>query len=230
MSLPPPQNGKHYTQDDPAMDRYRSVRDTLKANGFVNNPNLSEYDQIYLHSIQGTYKVKQEHWADLGYSFQIMLVWDQDRIWGVFDFGSYKGVLMVDHGPEREPPEWSRNRDDDEAGDDEAAPPVYYDFTWKGTCSQMPDTIINNPLITKGKIEFGVSRIRGFFEGMFGAGLPGECCSFDGTPLFGPRRVPRSLQSFIDGWNDLEYFGEDETVRLAPSSVGNVSQGQIEHT
>ena len=101
MSNSSPQNGRPSRYNDPAMEKYRSGWDTLHANRFVNNPNLSEYDRIYLRGIQGTWKVKQERWADLGYSFQIMLIWDQDRIWGAFDFGPYKGILMVNHGPER---------------------------------------------------------------------------------------------------------------------------------
>lgn len=239
MNIPGPQNGRYYTRDDPGMDKYRPAWDTLKANGFVNNPNLTERDQIYLRGIQGTWKVKQEHWADRGYSFQIMLIWDQDRIWGSFDFGVYKGILMVDHGPECEPPEFSGEQEDDEeddaeSGDDEAGyygpDPIYFDFTWKGTSSQMPDTIINNPLITKGKIVFGHCDISGYFESMDFIGLPDGRCNFVGRSLPGPRRVSRNLQSFIDDWNDLEYFGEDEKVREAPSSVANVSSGQPEHT
>lgn len=207
----------------PTMNKYLPARETLDANGFVNNPNISESDQCYLRDIQATYKVQQEHWADHGYSFQIMLIWDQDRIWGAFDLGFYKGVLVVDHGPNRLPPERSREQEGDQAGN-EQADPIYYDFTWRGTCSQIPDTAINNPLITKGKIEFGrFSSIRGYFEGMFGIGLPDGRCDFDGMPLRGPRRVPRNLQSFIDDWNDLNYFGEDETTRPAPPSVAGVS-------
>jgi hypothetical protein len=244
MSTPPPQNGTHYTLNDPAMDKYRPARDTLMANGFVNNPDLSEYDRIYLRGIQGTWKVKQKHWAGQGYSFQIMLIWDQDRIWGSFDLGYYKGVLMVDHGPQREPPEFSVEQGDDEQGDDEQeddereddereedeADPIYFDFTWRGTCSQLPDTVINNPLITKGKIEFGSTSISGYFEGMSGIGLPNERCDFDGRTLFGPRRVPRDLQSFIDDWNDLNFFGEDETVRPVPNSGADSSSDQSGHT
>jgi hypothetical protein len=40
--------------------------------------------------------------------------------------------------------------------------------------------------------------------------------------LFGPSRVPRSLQSFIDEWNDHAIWGEDETVRLPPGSKNDL--------
>lgn len=217
MANPPPQNGKYHTPTDPAMDKYRPARDTLMANTFVNNPNLSDLDRIYLRGIQGTYKVKLEPWADRGHVFQIMLVWDYDRIWGSFDFGSYKGTLQVDHGPDREPPEFCREDDSDE--DEEIEPePTYFDFTWRGTCSHMPDTIINNSLITKGKIAFGPCDISGYFEGPIADGNPAGRCNFDGEPLRGPRRVARTLQSFVDDWNELNVLEDDETVRQEPQS------------
>lgn len=214
--MQPPQNGSYYTQTDPAMDKYRPAWDTLKANSFVNDPNLSEFHRVYLGGIQGTWKVKQENWANQGYSFQIMLIWDHDRIWGAFDLGFYKGVLMVDHGPKREPSEFSDEQYGEVEGNEPE--PIYYDFTWRGTCTEIPDTLINNSLITKGKIEFGTTWIRGYFEGMYGIGLANGRCDFDGKSIYGPRRVPRNLQSFIDDWNDMAVFEEEETVRLVPSS------------
>jgi hypothetical protein len=229
MSTAPPQNGKYYTKDDPAMDKYRSAWDTLHTNIFVNNPDLTENDRIYLRGIQGTWKVKQEHWPDQGYNFQLMLVWDHDRIWGAFDLGYYKGILMVDHGPEREPPEFSREYDEDE--DDEGyedQDPVYFNFTWRGTCTKISDTALNNPLITKGKIEFGPIGISGYFDGMGAVGFPNERCDFDGRPVFGPRRVSRTLQSFIDDWNGFNILGDDETMRQVTSSGDDTFSEQPE--
>lgn len=222
MSIHPPQNGSYYTKNDPAMDKYRPAWDTLKANSFVNDPNLSEFDRIYLRGIQGTWKVKQEIRADHGYSSQIMLIWDHDRIWGAFNFGAFKGILMVDHGPQHEPFKFPQEQYDAKVEDNDRKS-IYHDFVWRGRCTYMPDTIINNPLITKGKIEFGSTWICGYFEGMDGNGLqiPNIRRDFDGNALFGPRRVPRNLQSFIDDWNDLGILEEDEKVRLAASSGAN---------
>jgi hypothetical protein len=200
---------------DPAMDIYRAAQTSLAENRFVNNPSLSEYDRIYLRGIQGTWKVKQDHLASRGHSYRMMFVWDYDRIWGSFDLGYYKGVLMVDHGSRCEPldPSSDDNSDDPE--------PTYFDFTWRGTCTGMPDTLINNPLITKGKIEFGHTEISGYFEGMMG--LPDSRCNFEGENMFGPRRVPRSLQSLIDEWNELNDFGEEESIQPAPAAGADVS-------
>ncbi|SPQ22407.1 cc63b16b-cc70-4071-bbb1-0c1060474dd4 [Thermothielavioides terrestris] len=202
-TTPPPQNGRYYTQSDPAMEKYQAAWASLRSNSYVNNPSLSEDDRIYLHGIQGTYKVKLASRTGWVHGFQMMLIWDYDRIWGAFDLGTFKGILMVDHGPQREPPEF---------WDDEAELPSF-DFTWRGTCTQMPDAVFNNPLITKGKITFGSRNISGHFEGM----ATDATCKFEGEAQFGPQRVGRSLQSFIDEWNEYEFFGEDETIRQPPA-------------
>jgi len=207
-----PQNGGYV---DPAMEKYREARTSLAENAFVNSPSLSEYDHIYLRGIQGTWKVKQDHLASHGYGYRMMLVWDYDRIWGSFDLGNYKGILMVDHGPQCEPPECGPDSNGDHPE------PTYFDFTWRGTCTDMPNTLINNPLITKGKVGFGITWISGYFEGM--AGLPDSRCRFEGASMRGPRRVPRSLQSFIDEWNEMNVFDEEESIRLAPSAGADPS-------
>jgi len=85
--------------DDPAMDKYRAAWTSRAENTFVNSPSLSERDRIYLRGIQATWKVKQDHLASQGYRYQMMLIWDHDRIWGSFDLGHHRGVLMVDYGP-----------------------------------------------------------------------------------------------------------------------------------
>ncbi|KUI60962.1 hypothetical protein VP1G_08167 [Cytospora mali] len=138
----PPQNGRFYTQDDPAMDIYRDAWATLKANTHVNNPALSELDRIYLRGIQTTYKVKVDRFPRNGFKYQMMFIWDYDRIWGSFDFGSVKGMLMVDHGPDEEPPEYegyqaSEEEENDQESDQERDL-IYYDFIWRGRTTTIP--------------------------------------------------------------------------------------------
>jgi hypothetical protein len=150
------------------------------------------------------------------------VIWDYDRIWGAFDLGIYKGILMVDHGPQREPSQLFDDEDYDSADESGPARPELpsFDFTWRGKCTEMPDAVLNNPLITKGKITFGSCEIYGHFEGM---SAKEARCKFEGKVLFGPRRVGRSLQGFIDEWNEYEVFGEDETVRRPPAGATVVS-------
>ena len=228
----------HLGPDNPARAKFMAARNSLRNNPFLNNPTLSDHDRIYLRCIQGTWKVKLAPYANRGYTAQMMLIWDYDRIWGSFDFGSYKGILMVDHGPRCEPPQLAGGEeensgdggDEDKGGEKsglhgedvsggDSEELMYFDFTWRGERSRMPEVLVNNPLITKGKIQFGSTWIKGYFEGMAGLGrLPNSRCDFDGSPLFGPRRVPRDLESFIDSWNELTIFDEMETVRQAPAT------------
>jgi hypothetical protein len=207
---------------NPALDKYRAARTSLEENTFINNSSRSRDDLIYLRGIQSMWKVKLHHLDSKGFVYQMMLIWDYDCIWGTFNLGAYKGVLMADHGPDHEPPSLD---DSDESGDDNTDP-VCFDFTWRGTCTGMPNTVLNNPLITRGKIEFGSSWISGYFEGMMGSGLPDSRCDFEGNRPWGPARVPRNLQSFIDEWNDLNVFDEEESIRLPPRiGIGASSTG-----
>ncbi|ROV96503.1 hypothetical protein VMCG_07804 [Cytospora schulzeri] len=179
-------------------------------------------DRIYLRGIQGTYKVELAQFSEHGFKYKMMLIWDYDRIWGSFDFGTIKGMLMIDHGPDKEPPEYHRSDEDEAAeGNVDEPNPFYFDFTWRGHTTIMPDSeepdaLINNPSITKGKIKLTGRTISGYFEGM---PVRIKQFKFEGTPLFGPRRVPRSLSSFIDEWNDMAVFEDDVTVSLPPSNL-----------
>lgn len=74
----PPQNGRFYTQDDPAMDIYRDAWTTLAANTHVHNPALDKFDESYLQCIQGTYKVQLAGFPKHGFNYTMMLIWDHD--------------------------------------------------------------------------------------------------------------------------------------------------------
>lgn len=78
---PPPQNGRYYTQSDPAMDKYRPAWASLDSNPYVNHPSLSENDRIYLRSIQTTYKVNLASRAGRVYGFQIMRALTSSRLY-----------------------------------------------------------------------------------------------------------------------------------------------------
>lgn len=131
---------------------------------------------------------------------------------------------MIDHGPDKEPPEYRQSYDEaegEEGGSDTEPHPIYLDFTWRGRVAMMPgseepEILLNNSSITKGKIELTGCEISGYFEGMPG---PVDHYKFEGRPSRGPRRVPRSLSSFIDEWNDMSVFEDDVSVRLPPSSL-----------
>jgi len=208
------------------MAKYRPALDSLAANTFVNDPSRSELDRIYLRGIQATWKIKLNDAPNNRHSFQMMLVWDYDRIWGSFDLGDFKGLLMVDHGPQSDP--WEEQGSDEEEDDE----PVYFDFTWRGYRKAEPDILHINPLLTKGRIEFRTTTISGFFEAM--GGPQANPVAFEGQLERGPRRVARSLESFIDEWNEMSpaFSDEFESPRMAPTiparrgNVGSAAQGR----
>ena len=195
------------------MEKYLAAWTSLNENTFVNDPTLSVVDRGYLHGIQGTWRVRKPDWSIQSHDLQIMLVWDYDRIWGSFDLVDYKGILMVDHGPRHEPPE-------------QRSSPAYCNFTWREKCTRNHSALINTPLVAKGKIELGSSWIRGYFDGM--TDEDSDHRHFEGKPSMGPRRAPRSVQSFIDEWNKLGL----ETIRLPPTAgtVAISGRGDSGHT
>ena len=133
-----------------------------------------------------------------------MLRWDYNRLWGSFEFGFFQGILLIDPAPNAEILKESKT----------------YLFEWRGTSPGVPDTIFNNALLTNGEIELGeVGKIRGHFNAMLGE----DRCEFHGKTPFGPALVARSLQSFVDEWNDYNFLGDDETIRL-PSVVKDDSE------
>lgn len=221
MADPRPQNLKYRNKKDPVMDKYRPARKALNANSFVNNPELSEDDRIYLRGIQATYRVERKHFPDYGHRFQIMLIWDYDRIWGSFDFGICKGILMVDPGPKGEPAEFSAPAEYSKKGEDEYVS-IYHDFTWRGTCSHSPNVTLNNTYLTKGKIEFGLEEVSGYFEGI----PQNEPFSFEGPIIPGPRRISRNLQSFIDEWNSLSVYQQLDSPRPDPCLEASARVGR----
>lgn len=158
-----------------------------------------------------TYEVKLDNWEDEGYAFQLSLKWDQDRLWGCFDFGSYKGTFKIDKASREQPK-------DVDGGD--TVDPHYQDLTWRGTCSQKPGAIINAPGFTKGKLAFpvpfggGRGEVSGWFDGMPGIGLPQGRCYFKARHADSPAPIARGLLSYIKDWNALKVVQKDEKPRL----------------
>jgi hypothetical protein len=89
-----------------------------------------------------------------------------------------------------------------------------YPLVWRGTSTQMPDTLFNSQL-TVGKIRFGHGEIWGHFDAMLGVGIPNGRCEFHGKQPFGPAVVSLSIQNVIDQWNEHGLFEEDEVLRSA---------------
>jgi hypothetical protein len=127
-----------------------------------------------MRQIQATYNVKQYHWLNQGYGFRIQLIWDHDRLWGTFDLGFFKGVLLIDPGPgqdhfqaedeyNHQHPAEHDSEDDQESEFESTSESREYPLVWRGTSTQIPDTLFYSPL-TVGKIRFGLDEIWGHLK------------------------------------------------------------------
>ncbi len=52
-----------------------------------------------MREIQSRYAIRHNEWSRRGWESQVKLLWDQDRIWGHFNFGILIGVFVIDAGP-----------------------------------------------------------------------------------------------------------------------------------
>lgn len=133
-----------------------------KENPWLNGLGLNEDDLFTVRTLQNTYVVQLDDYPDVGYKFSIKMLWDYDRLWGIFDFGHTKGVFLVDPGVN--PSMCEDDSEDDAYGGGQELP-----FTWREVYK---DILLCNELITKGKIRINPwnTRLEGFFECMQGNG------------------------------------------------------------
>ncbi|KAL3479171.1 hypothetical protein BJX99DRAFT_255702 [Aspergillus californicus] len=83
-----------------------------------------------------TWQVQLIGFPDTGYVFRIHLLWDYDRLWGVFNLGYTRGVLRVDPGP------------DISSSSDK---PQRLPFLWRGVRAKSPNIApISNESLAKG--------------------------------------------------------------------------------
>ncbi|KAL4784470.1 hypothetical protein BJX76DRAFT_367666 [Aspergillus varians] len=168
------------------------------------NPWLQNF-KFYLdqyRNVQTTYHIQLSNHPDKGYAYRIWLLWDYDRIWGVFDLGLTKGIFLIDPGPKLP----SSDHD----------LPQTLPFTWRGVRKSEPDFSLINEECTKGEICLDV--LEGSFEGHFdfitGNGDAGHGrCAFRAMKHRGPSVVPYSLDDVVDDWNEYSPLGDEEDIR-----------------
>ncbi|PYI00173.1 hypothetical protein BO71DRAFT_424583 [Aspergillus ellipticus CBS 707.79] len=196
--------------------RIEPSRKTRNENPWLNGLGFDEEDLQALRNIQNTYLVQLDDHPDLGYAFRIWMLWDYDRLWGIFDLGHTKGIFLVDPGVNLSLP-------DHDDGCQELP------FTWRGIEKARPNILLCNELITKGTIRINVwnARLEGYFEFLDGNGSPGMIsdnakCAFHAKSHFGPSVVPYTLQDTVEEWNEyLPLMGMEDSVRqfLCPSEL-----------
>lgn len=135
-----------------------------------------------------TYEVAIDTFGNNDRDWMIALLRDQDRMWGAFDFGHYKGILHIDPGP------------------------INYDeallFEWRAAAIDAPKKDLVG-VEHHGEITFEASgEIKGYFFNMYGRH---NKCEFEGNAVLAPPHVWRSAQSMVDEWNDLgcKHFMDD---------------------
>ncbi|CEL09375.1 hypothetical protein ASPCAL12511 [Aspergillus calidoustus] len=160
-----------------------------------------EYDLSQLKSVQRTWQIQLTSFPDIGFAFRIYLLWDYDRLWGVFNLGHTEGAMLIDPGFRLS------SADDD---------PQQLSFTWRGVRVNDPGTSIHDPSIAKGKIWMNPchQKLVGYFDHIAGNGMAGgDRCHFRGKPVFGPPVVPYSLDDVLTDWDEYGPPGEVADIR-----------------
>ncbi|KAL2829323.1 hypothetical protein BJY01DRAFT_227993 [Aspergillus pseudoustus] len=162
-----------------------------------------EYSLNRLKTVQCTWQVQLTGFPDIGYAFRIYLLWDYDRLWGLFKLGHSHGAMLVDPGPRL-----SSSNDD----------PQNLAFTWRGGSANDAETHVCDPSIAKGEIWLNPcdQGMGGYFDyiaknGMIGGA--GDRCYFRAKPIYGPAVVPYDLNEVIDEWEDYDSSNATEDIR-----------------
>ncbi|KAL4873623.1 hypothetical protein BDV12DRAFT_159329 [Aspergillus spectabilis] len=170
------------------LDIHESAMQSQEENSWLKD---WKYNLDQLKTVQCTWKVELTSFPETGYAFRIYLLWDYDRLWGVFNLGHTKGVMLVDPGPRL-----SSSSDGLQQ----------LSFIWRGVLTNDLDTyVFCDESISKGEIWIHPCHktLSGYFDFIAGNGMAGgERCHFRGKPRFGPPVVPYSLEDVVDEWNE----------------------------
>ncbi|RHZ57448.1 hypothetical protein CDV55_104460 [Aspergillus turcosus] len=181
----------------------------FKHNDYLQNLSISEADVIAMQLFQGTYRLEI---SELPHQeCRMTLIWDYDRLWGCFDIGVWKGLMLVDPGP----------RDNTRTS---------YSFAWRGVCENEPEVAYDNEGITIGEIILGgKGPVSGCFRGMAVADFPDDKCDFKAVREVGPPMVPWPVETFVADWNYLQHdtSKEPESQRLVLLPLSPEPESQI---
>jgi hypothetical protein len=200
-----PLNGPHANPNR----RIPSAPITFKHNDYLHNLSISEADVIAMQLFQGTYRLEI---GELPHQeCQMTLLWDYDRLWGCFDIGVWKGLMLIDPGP----------RDNTRKS---------YSFAWRGVCENEPEVAYDNEGITIGDITLGgKGPVSGCFRGMAVADFPDDKCDFTAVREVGAPMVPWPVETFVADWNYLQHdtSKEPESQRMVLLPLSPAPESQI---
>ncbi|KAI9040281.1 uncharacterized protein KD926_008371 [Aspergillus affinis] len=188
--------------DDTSRQLAGQAYKSLHENAWLNGLHIPDDEMDAMRRVQNTYIVQLDSSPDMGYKFRIHLIWDYDRIWGMFDFGWSRGVFLIDPG--------LKPIDCDDDGQ-------LLPFTWRGVNKASPENPYGYEAEAKGEICINAleETLEGFFGFMAGNGSAGSDtkCAFHAKRHFGPQVVPNSLENIVKEWNDYCPDFRKETVR-----------------
>jgi len=179
----------------------------------------NEMCREWMREIQGVYIVtKTNEPPDQSVNKEIHLMWDHDRLWGLFCFRAFKGVFLVDPGPGQEifkdvdelfAPQYLVPTD---KGLQEPQKQREYRLVWRGRNRYMERTLFNSPW-TIGAMCFWHRQIKGVFSGMDSARITGGECKFLATRS-SVGDIPRgSLSGAINLWNSYRICNRKERLQ-----------------
>ncbi|PKX89008.1 uncharacterized protein P174DRAFT_516202 [Aspergillus novofumigatus IBT 16806] len=181
----------------------------FKHNDYLCNLSISEVDVIAMQLFQGTYRLEI---SELPHQeCRMTIIWDYDRLWGCFDIGVWKGLMLIDPGP----------RDNTMAS---------YSFAWRGVCENEPEVAYDNEGVTIGEVILGgKGPVSGCFRGMAVADFPDDKCDFKAVREVGPPMVPWPVETFVADWNYLQHdrTKEPESQRLVLLALSPEPESQV---
>ncbi|RAH78620.1 hypothetical protein BO86DRAFT_437962 [Aspergillus japonicus CBS 114.51] len=192
-------------------------RQTLAGNAWLRRVAANEEELFLLQMIQNTYEVQLDDHPEMGYRFYMWLLWDYDRLWGIFDLGHTKVQFLIDSG-------LRSCRCNEEAQE--------LQFHWRGVCKAAGDVVLCDEWITRGRLRINPweGTFEGVFEGMAENGNPGEDgngdrCAFHAREHHSLQVVPYYLEDVVATWNSYNAFqGRQERVRQFAASAEGVDQ------
>ncbi|KAH1292554.1 hypothetical protein KXW98_002539 [Aspergillus fumigatus] len=182
---------------------------SFKHNDYLCNLSISEADVIAMQLFQGTYRLDIRELPHQ--ECRMTLIWDYDHLWGCFDIGVWKGLMLIDPGP----------RDNTK---------TMYSFAWRGVCENEPEVAYDNEGITVGEITLGgKGPVSGCFKGMAVANFPNDKCDFKAVREVGPPMVPWPVETFVADWNYLQHdrAKEPESQRLVLLALSPEPESQV---
>ncbi|PLB53979.1 hypothetical protein P170DRAFT_469455 [Aspergillus steynii IBT 23096] len=182
-------------------------------NDYLNSVDLPRNLLDCVRRVQNIYDVQLDDYPDQGYTYQVKLLWDFNRIWGIFDLGNCKGLFVTVSGVD--------------VLDFEFAETQIVQFVWQSTRNSISDEPLFDETRTKGRICINPreSQIQGIFwlVATDGNADSQASCTFHGKGRPDPVVVPHCLEDIVEEWNRLPRRFKKETILQYSTAVAQAA-------